>query len=136
MKDTITLVVKPGGNIETIYQDGIEEFAKEMGATVSSICRLSNVEWEKVEKPLNARFPATEGWSVRSAKNPNLALRHESSLNAGIGERYIDSVVCSDNLHLAIILFSNRKDALELEEKFYQQLMQQKGFSNASEASK
>lgn len=123
MKDTFELEIGPDGTIKTIYQDGIEEFAQELGAEVSTVCRASNVEWEEASEPLNKRFPATKGWSVRSARNGLVALRHQSDFNPGIGERYIDSVVCSDNVNLAIILFQTREDALTYEEKFFWQLM-------------
>jgi hypothetical protein len=122
MKDSFELKVGPDGTIETIYQDGIEQFAEEMGAEVSTICRASNVEWEEVPTPLNARFPATKGWSVRSVKNDEKALRMESSLNAGIGDRYIDTIVCSDNKHLAIALFPTREEAIQHEIKHFWEL--------------
>lgn len=123
MKKTFELEIDSDGTIRTIYQDGIEEFAEDLGAEVAQVCRASNVEWEEVSEPINKRFPATKGWSVRSAKNGLVALRHKSDFNPGIGERYIDSVVCSSDTNLGIILFSHRDDALEYEEKFFWQLM-------------
>lgn len=122
MKETFELEIGPDGTIKTIYQDGIEEFAAELGADVSSVCRASEVEWEVV-MPLNARFPDTKGWSVRSARDGLVALRHQSNLNPGIGDRYIDTIVCSSNLSLAIVLFQTREEALTYEEKFFWQLM-------------
>lgn len=123
MKDTFQLEIGPDGRIKTIYQEGIEEFAQELGAEVSNVCRLSNVEWEEVPEALNARFPSTKGWSVRSAKDQSVALRYQSSLNAGIGDRYVDTVVCNNNPHLALALFHTREEALTYEEKFLRELM-------------
>lgn len=111
------------GVIRTIYKDELKEIAEDMKGEISTVCRASNVEWEVVEKPLNARFPATKGWSVRSAHNPTLALRWESSLNAGIGDRYTDNLVCSDNEHLAIALFESRDNAIKWEIHFFADLL-------------
>lgn len=124
MKDSFELKVGPDGTVETIYQDGIEGFAESIGAEVSTVCRASDVEWEEVEKPINARFPATKGWSVRAAHRPALALRMQSSLNPGIGERYCDDIVCSDNESLAIVLFETREDAITQEIKFFWKLLE------------
>lgn len=116
MKDTFELKVGPDGTIETIYQEGIEAFASEMGAEVATVCRASDVEWEEVAVPLNARFPATKGWSVRSVKNPQKALRLKSDFNGGFtSDRYIDSLVCSDDANLAIALFDTREAAIKQE---------------------
>jgi hypothetical protein len=68
MKDTIELEIGPDGIIRTIYQDGIEAFAEEIGASVKTVCRASHVEWEKKEN-------GEKGWSVRSVHDPELAAR-------------------------------------------------------------
>lgn len=122
MKETFELKVGPDGTIETIYQDGIEQFAEEMGAEVATVCRASEVEWEEIPAPINHRFPRLKGWSVRSVRNKDKALRIESSLNAGVGDRYIDTIVCSDNQHLAIALFESREAAIEQEIKHFWEL--------------
>lgn len=123
MKAEFELKVGPDGTIETIYQDGIEAFAEEMGAEVATVCRASNVEWEDVGVPLNARFPATKGWSVRSVKNPLKALRVKSHFNPGFtDERYFDEVVCSDDANLGIALFDTREAAITQEIKHFWEL--------------
>lgn len=124
MKDEFELKVGPDGTIETIYQDGIEAFAAEMGAEVATVCRASNVEWEElITKPLNARFPATKGWSVRSVKNPLLALRMKSHFNGGFtDERYFDELVCSSDPDLGIALFDTREDAITQEIEHFWEL--------------
>lgn len=123
MKDEFELKVGPDGTIETIYQDGIEAFAKDMGADVANVCRASDVEWEEIEAPLNARFPATKGWSVRSVKNRLKALRMRSHFNPGFtDERYFDELVCSDDENLAIALFDTREAAITQEIKHFWEL--------------
>lgn len=123
MKAEFELKVGPDGTIETIYQDGIEAFAEEMGADVSTVCRASNVEWEEVPQPLNARFPATKGWSVRSVKNPLMALRMKSDFNPGFtDERYTDTLVCSSDPELGIALFDTREAAITQEIKHFWEL--------------
>lgn len=124
MKDSFELKVGPDGTMETIYQDGIEGFAESIGAEVSTVCRASDVEWEdwKEYSPVNARFPASKGWSVRSVANPLMALRVRSDFNLGIGERYIDHIVCSTNEYLAVMLFPTREEAIEQEIKHFWEL--------------
>lgn len=68
MKDEFEVEISDG-KIRTIYQEGIEEFAEQIGASVSSVCRLSHVEWEKIGD--------SGGWTVRSAHDPDLALRRQ-----------------------------------------------------------
>lgn len=126
-KEEIQLEIGHGGVIRSIYRDSLQDLAQSIGGKIEDVCRASNVEWETVEKPLNARFPATKGWSVRSAHDPELALRWESSLNAGIGERYIDTIVVSKNPHLAIVLFDEREKAIEYEVKHFWELIPKKG---------
>lgn len=123
----MVLEVAEDGTIRTIYKDELIDFAEKIGGDMTTVCRASNVEWEKVEKPLNARFPDIKGWSVRAAHDPELALRVESSVNGGIGDRYVDTLVCSRNPNLAIMLFSTREIALQAEVKFFHQLLPPKG---------
>lgn len=122
MKDTFEMKIGPDGTVETIYQDGIEAFAESVGAEISTVCRASDVEWEEVASPINARFPATKGWSVRAAHRPALALRMKS--HALMGNGYMDELVCSDHEHLAIALFDTREDAITQEIKFFWKLLE------------
>jgi hypothetical protein len=110
VKDSFELKIGPDGTIETIYQDGIEQFAEEMGADVSTVCRASEVEWEVVEYPDHTE----KGWSVRSAKNGLKALRVQYGTQCRI--------VCSDDTNLAIALFTSREAAIEQEIKHFWEL--------------
>lgn len=68
MKNEVEIEVRPGGKMRMIYQDGVEEFAKEIGAEITSVRRLSNVEWEEIN--------GYKGWTVRAAHDSELALRY------------------------------------------------------------
>lgn len=103
MKDSFELKVGPDGTIETIYQDGIEDFAKEMGAEVSTVCRASEVEWEEIGEQ--------KGWTVRSAKDPHLALRE-----------FPDEIQCNRNSQLPMAVFPTREEALKWEIQFFWEL--------------
>ena len=120
MKDSFELQILPDGTIRTVYQDGIDSL---LGATITKVGRASHVEWEEVPEAINHRFPATSGWSVRSAKDITWGLRLQSSLNPGVGERYVDTIVYSDNKDLAIALFESRERALEWELQFFWELL-------------
>lgn len=119
----IIFSVESDGIIRTIYKDELNKIAEDMKADITTVCRASEVEWEVVEKPLNARFPMTQGWSIRAAHRPQLAIRWSSSLNAGVGERYVDELLCSDNKELAIALFESRENALKWEVHFFDSLL-------------
>lgn len=112
--------VTPDGTIRTIYKDSNVPVIKSIGE-ISKIARASNVEWEVIENPINARFPATQGWSVRAAHDPELALRVESSPLMGSG--YLDTVKVSRDNHLAVILFSTREVAILCEEEHFFELL-------------
>jgi hypothetical protein len=100
MKDEVELEIGPDGVIRTIYQDGIEDFAKDIGADVTSVCRLTNVEWEEKD--------GERGWSVRAAHNPSFAIRNDPN---GIYHLSLDS-------EHAVILYDTREKALKAE-NFY-----------------
>lgn len=51
------------GNVRSIYTDEAAQFLERSGATVKKIERASHVEWE------------ANGWTVRAAKNTDLAIR-------------------------------------------------------------
>lgn len=121
MKDEFELLVGPGGSVEGIYQD---ELADVLGATTKEVKRASLVEWERIDRALNARFPDLEGWAVRSAHKHDLALRIRSTVNAGVGERYTDSIVCSDDPQFAIALFPTREVALRAEVEHFWELLE------------
>lgn len=66
------------------------------------------IDFEKVE-PKNARFPATEGWTVRD--NDVRAVRLRSDFNPGIGQRYTDYILWSEDESLAICVFPSEGQA-------------------------
>lgn len=65
MDDTIELEFLPDGRMRTVYKDDRHDLYKALGKV--SVHRASNVEWEK--------GPSEEGWTVRAAHDPNLAIR-------------------------------------------------------------
>ena len=105
MKDEFELKIGPDGTIETIYQEGIEKFAEEMGAEVSTVCRASDVEWEEAGDK--------KGWTVRSARDPKLAIRSREQGN-------ITELKCLRDGYLHF--FETRKEALEVEIQFFWEL--------------
>lgn len=116
----VTFEVDDDGTIRTIYSDDLSAFAEKIGGEISTVCRASNVEWEVIEKPINARFPQTKGWSVRAVHDPELALRIRSSPAMG---SYTDTLVCSREPYLAIALFDSRENAIKEEVKFFFELL-------------
>ncbi len=118
MKDKVELEIAPDGTIRTMYQDGIEKFAEAMGGEVSSSCRASNVEWEEIQYTTGA----LKGWSIRSAHDPQLAIREIPS-----PEVYF---VCSKDQDLRVALFVTREAALEVEVKYFWELLAPKREGN------
>lgn len=109
MKDEFELKIGPDGTIETIYQEGLETFASDMGAEVVSVCRASNVEWEDKEHH--------KGWTVRAAHDPELALR------------VVDAqIVVSREGDVAT--FMTREAAIKQEVKYFWELLEREGKSN------
>lgn len=107
MKKRFELTIAPDGTIGTIYQKGLEKFAKDMGGEVAQVCRASNVEFEVIGR--------RKGWSVRSAKRPEFAIRitDERGMLPGLVGN--------------IILFQTREEALKMELKFFRELNNGKG---------
>lgn len=110
----VSLDVGSDGVIRTIYKDELNDFAKRIGGEISTVCRASNVEWERLEKPASERNPQLTGWSVRAAHDPQLAIRvqtipHHQTKTAK------DVAVCSRDTSLPIMLFSTREGAIEAE---------------------
>lgn len=110
MKDKVELKISSDGTIETIYQDGIEDFAKDVGGEIAQVCRLSNVEWEEID--------GRKGWSVRAAHDTEIALRAQ------------DWCRWEPSKTGTIILFPTRDEALAEEAKFVWGLMPPKEKSN------
>jgi hypothetical protein len=105
MKEQLKFRIGPGGKIETIYKDGIEDFAEKVGADVSTVCRASHVEWEESQY--------AKGWTVRSAKNPKLALCDE----------FGTVKVAEPGQHCHLMFFKTREEALRYEVKFFWELI-------------
>jgi hypothetical protein len=106
MKDKFEVEIAPDGTIQMMYQDGIEQFAKDIGGEIATSCRASNVEWEESD--------GKKGWTVRSAYDRNLAIR--CAKKDGISE-----IVCSRTGEL--VFFKTRNIALELEVNFFWELL-------------
>lgn len=96
MKEQFDLVIDGDGSIEAIYQDGL---AEALGAKTAEVTRASNVEWEKSKDG--------EGWTVRSATDPKLAICRDEN----------DQLVVSRDA--PIYYFATREKALEWEVKFF-----------------
>jgi hypothetical protein len=95
MKDEFELRIGPGGTLEGIYQDGL---AEALDAKTEVVERASNVEWET--------DGANSGWTVRSAKDPHLALRRI---------RASTNITASRDFSLDVIFFKEREEALKEE---------------------
>lgn len=61
MGDTVEIEVTPDGTVRGIYKDELAELYGALGKM--KVARASNVEWE------------LDGWTVRAAHDPNLAIR-------------------------------------------------------------
>lgn len=101
---TLDLDVGPDGVIRSIYDDKLNDFAKDIGGELAMVCRLSNVEWEEIN--------SDKGWTVRAAHNSELALRVHGS-----------NVVVSEDPKDRIVVFRSRETALNAEKILASQLM-------------
>lgn len=105
MKDRFELRITQDGSIEGIYQDGLAQL---LDANEVRVCRASNVEWEESPDGIE------KGWTVRSAKDPELAIRWR---NVGLE---LDQHVVHSGI---LVFFNNREDALKQEVKFFWDLL-------------
>ena len=115
MKQEFEVRILPGGVVQTIYQDGIEAFASELGAEVSSISRASNVEWDKL----------LEGWTVKAAHDPRIAICYAVEGRCTTYSRF----QVADTCNRTIAVFDTRDEALKQEVEFFWQLLP-KGITN------
>lgn len=107
MPDDIELEIGTTGVIRTIYKDGdSQDLAKDLEASIK-VDRASNVEWEQVG--------TLAGWTVRSAHNPNLAIRFKD--NATIDDLYDVAEIG------ALAVFTSRFEALKNEVKLFWKLL-------------
>ncbi len=111
MKDNVEFKIEADGTICTVYQEGIEEFARDLGADgLKRSCRASNVEWEEVSGQ-------GKGWTVRAAHDSELAIRLEGDVK----------VVSRTG---PIVVYTTREAALEDEIKQFWKLLPPKESSN------
>jgi hypothetical protein len=109
MKDDLEFKILPDGEIQTIYSPGIEQFARDIGASIN-IKRASNVEWDVL----------CEGWVVTAAHDNRLAICYKKK------DGYTSFLnLCVENHTTTgnIAFFDTREEALEAEEKFFWELL-------------
>jgi hypothetical protein len=111
MESDFDVLIGPGGTIEMLYQEGIEEFAAEIGADIAKIQRLTNVEWDEKVK----------GWVVRAAHNPFFALRYVIKDGSARVEPRMEI-----NAEREIAVFTTRDAAIEAEKKFATMFMEER----------
>lgn len=99
MKDKFEMEIQPDGTIGMVYQDGIENLADEMGADLVRTCRVSHVE------------PEGKEWAVRSAQDPELAIRWHSNGR--------EPVISREG---KLMLFETRDIAIQQEIRFIKEL--------------
>lgn len=124
----IELEISTDGKIRTIYKDELMDLIKEVTeAHVTKVARASNIEWEEVD--------GRRGWVVRSAGNPELAIRlHPETyrLWKSLNGKNRDSFSASDwcnwvvSVEGVLVNFEKREDALKVEQKRFWQLLPQK----------
>lgn len=117
MKDYFELEVDPDGTIRTMYQDGIEKFAEDIGGTIKTSCRASDVEWEDFGGE-------DKGWTVRSAYNKALGLRLFPLPAEGLT---ISEFKLSDDESKPMMTFKTRELALWHEQQNFWALLAPKG---------
>lgn len=100
----LNLDVGPDGVIKSIYSDKLNDLAEKIGGDLVQVCRLSHVEWEEVGNE--------KGWTVRSAHDPELAIRW-----------ILQRSTVSTNPAFPIAVFSSRQDALFAEKAHVDELM-------------
>jgi hypothetical protein len=103
LKQEFELKFGPDGVIEGIYQDGLAEL---LDADIKEVKRASLVEWEG------------NGWAVRSAHDPTLALRLNTDPNKGPLGWFTASRSGE------VYTFLTREKALEAEQAFFWELME------------
>lgn len=104
----VELEIGPTGTIRTIYKDEKLPLLHDLGKV--TVKRASNVEWEEIS--------GQSGWTVRAAHDPELAIR------LVIRDCAFRQVVAKEG---DIAVFVSREAALESEERFFWELLPQKG---------
>lgn len=122
MKDNFEIEIREDGTIRMMYQDGVERMAEEMGGTITTSCRASDVEWEEVGP--------NKGWTVRSAYDKELAIRWTHSFTpGGMRPEFVPlNFACSKEGD--IVVFPTREEALKEEVKHFWALLAPKHEGN------
>lgn len=97
------------GLVTTLYRDGMEAAVEDLGGRLVSIERLSNVEFEAVD--------GRTGWAVRSARDPELAVREIPGIPSFCVPRFCVS------REGTLALFGLRKRAIEVEIELWKDLL-------------
>jgi hypothetical protein len=103
--------VGPGGVIETVYTDNLENLSDMMSASMVRVCRASHVEWEKGEPGFSM-----DGWVIRAAHDPSLFIRYD-----GKGDDNPNPFIVSREGHP--MHFPTRHRALEVEVLMFWKLL-------------
>jgi hypothetical protein len=103
--DPVEIEIDADGKARAIYKDETKPLLDELGHT--KIARASNVEWEEGED-------GKSGWTVRSAHDPELAIR--LAIVAGAWRQVVSR-------HPEIAYFITREAALEAEVRHFWKLL-------------
>jgi hypothetical protein len=117
MKDKFEFEISPDGVIRTMYQEGIEKLAEDMGADIKTSCRASDVEWED--------DGIHKGWTVRSAYDRDLAVRWQNYGNMGFE--------ADVSIYGELLFFPTREEALAEEVKHFWKLLEPQRKKNVNE---
>lgn len=105
MEEKIEMEILPNGELRVMYSDKkVPEITEILDATVKSVQRASNVEWE----------PDFKGWTVRAAHDHEIAVRAHS--------QFSPTFVSSDK-GFPIVSFEMREEAIAAEIKHFWELL-------------
>jgi hypothetical protein len=94
----LEISITDDGEVRAYYNDDVPDIGKELGKM--QITRASNVEWEAAE----------EGWTVRAAHDPTLAIR------------FVEGCGIIPSREGDMVSFSSREEALECERHYFWEL--------------
>lgn len=115
MKSTFEIEIDPDDpKLRMIHQEGIENFAENLGGEISTSCRASDVEWEVDGE--------RKGWTVRSAFRKELALRWKESKKVTTGA-YMASLDIAVSEVGELVFFPTREEAIQEEIKNFWELL-------------
>lgn len=105
-EEKLEIEISPCGILRTAYSDDLQELAAEMGAKFIDVERASCVEWRQ--------FEDRAGWTVQSYRDPSLFICEDDR-----DEKYFVGTLFRSN----IAVFTLREKALEMEKKFFWDLL-------------